>query len=184
VQNYITQLLNSELPFEPGVAVLVWAALFLSNHWIAGSTRAANKAQHFFAVEDWSAVHRGLEPKYVLVQVLYAGLVFLLAQLLGGSGFVFLAGGLIVAIAYLAALNVQGLWSGRALSRSDAATGALTFSTAYAFRHMAYRLGAAGLACALIGLATAHLALLGGAFFLGATAGGYLRRAKRAGAQP
>ena len=184
MENYVTSLFESELPFEPWVAALVWAVLFIANHWIARSTRVANDAQHFIAVEDWSALRRGFEPKYIVVQVLFAAIVFLFALLVGGPAFVFFAGGLIVAMTYGLALNVQGLLSARAMAHPDAATGALTFSTASAFRHMAHRAGGGALACFLIGVAMAHLALLGGALFLASTARGYLRRARNARAQP
>jgi hypothetical protein len=184
LERYVTSLLESKLPFEPWVAALTWVALFLANHWIARSTRIANDAQNFIAVEDWSALRRGFEPKYIVAKVLFAGIVFLFALLLGGSAFVFFAGGLIVAIAYGLALNVQGLLSARAMARPNAANGALTFSTASAFRHMAHRVGGGAFACFLLGLTLAHLALLGGALFLASTARGYLRRARNAPAEP
>jgi hypothetical protein len=184
LEKYVTSLLESELPFDAWVAALVWVALFLANHWTARSTRAANDAQTFIAVEDWSALRRGYEPKYIVAQVLFAGIVFLFAWLLGRSAFAFFAGGLIVAMAYGLALNVQGLLSARALARANAASGVLTFSTPSAFRHMAHRVTGGALGCLLMGLALAHLALLGGALFLASTAGGYFRRARNARAQP
>ena len=150
----------------------------LASHWTGRFTRVAHDAQSFIAVENLSALHRGFEPKFILAQVLYAGIVLLFGLLLGGPGFVFFAGGLIVAVAYGLAMNVQGFLSVRALGHRNAATGTLTLSTAYAFRHMAYRLAAGALACLLIGLALAHLALLGGTLFLASTAGGYLRKAR------
>jgi len=184
LENYITSLLESALPFEPWVAALVWVLLFLANHWIARFTRVANDAQNFIAVDDWSALRRGFKPKYIAAQVFFACIVFLVALLLGGSAFVFFAGGLIVAIAYGLALNAQGLLSARAMASPNAANGALVFSMASAFRHMAHRVAGGAFAYFLIGLALAHLALLGGALFLASTAGGYLRRARSARAEP
>jgi hypothetical protein len=178
LETYINALFESELPFEPWVAAFIWVALFASNRWIAQSARAANDAQHAVTVEDWSALRRGFEPKYVVAQILVAGIVFLLASLLGGSAFVFLAGGLIVALAFGLGLNLQGLLSARALARPNAVIGSVTFTTPSAFRHMAHRAGGAALACLLTGLVLAHLALLGGALFLASTASGYLRKAR------
>jgi hypothetical protein len=163
LENYVTFLFESKLPFEPWFAAPAWVVLFLANHWI---------------------VRRGLEPKYIVAKILFAGIVFLFALLLGGSAFVFFAGGLIVAMACGLALNVQGLLSARALARPNAVNGSLTFSTASAFRHMAHRVSGGALACLLVGLALAHLALLGGALFLASTASGYLHRARSARAQP
>jgi hypothetical protein len=178
LETYVNALFESELPFEPWVAALIWVFLFAANRWIARSTRAANDAQHAVAVEDWNALRRGFEPKYVVAQIMVAGIVFLLALLLGGPAFVFLAGGLIVALAFGLGLNLQGLLSARALARPNAVIGSVTFTTASAFRHMAHRAGGAALVCLLTGLVLAHLALLGGALFLASTASGYLRKAR------
>lgn len=178
MQTYIDELLESTLPFEPSVAALIWVALFVASRWIAQSLRAANDAQHAVTVEDWSVLRRSLEPKYVVAQVLVAGIVFLLALMLGRAAFVFFAGGMIVASACGVGLSAQGLLTARALARPDAVNGAVTFSTASAFRHMAHRAAGAAVPCLLMGLVLAHLALLGGAFFLASTASGYLRKAR------
>jgi hypothetical protein len=184
LEKYVTSLFESELPFEPWVAAVVWVVLFLANHWLARFARVANDSQKFIAVQDWSALRRGFEPKYIVTQVVVASIVFLLALLLSGPAVVFFAGGLIVAMACGLALNFQGLLSARSLAHPKAATGALTFSTASAFRHMAHRVSGGALACFLMGVALGHLALLGGALFLASTASGYLRRARNARAQP
>ena len=181
--NYVNSLLDSRLPFELWDAVLLWAVLFFGNHWVVRLVRAANDAQHVISIQDWSALRRSQEPRYIVGQVLIAGFLFLSAPLLGPSAFVFFAGGLIVALACTLALNVQGLWAARALAQPDAATGELTFSTAYAFRHTAHRAAGGALACALIGLVTMHLAPFGGAFFLASMAYGYVRRARNVGAR-
>jgi hypothetical protein len=175
---YVNELLESELPFEPWVAALIWVALLIASRWIAQSLRAANDAQHAVTVEDWSALRRSLEPKYAIARILVAGIVFLLALQLGTPAFAFFAGGMIVASACGVGLSVQGLLTARALARPDAVNGAVTFSTASAFRHMAHRAAGAGVACLLIGLVLPHLALLGGALFLASTASGYLRKAR------
>jgi len=184
LEHYVASLLASELPFEPWLAVLVWAALFLANHQIARSARIATDAQQFIAVEDWRVLRRGLEPKYVAIQILLALALFRLAFLLGQPAFVFLAGGLLVAMTCAIALNIQALLSSRTLGSPNAAKGALTLSTASACRQMASRAGGVAIGCCLMGLALAHLALLGGALVIALTTIGYLRRARRASAQP
>jgi hypothetical protein len=179
VDTYATSLLNSQLPLGPWLAALTWALLFLANRWVVRRVRTANDSQPFFAVADWSAVRRGLEPKHVLLQVLFAGLVFLCGLSLGGAAFVFFVGGLIVTITFVLALNVQGLLTARAITARSAATGSLTFSAPFAFRHMAHRLTGAAVASLGAGLAVAHLALLGGAFLLASAAAGCWRRARK-----
>jgi hypothetical protein len=178
LERYLISLLASDLPFDAGIAGVVWLVLFLANHRIARLTRAANDSQSALTVEDWSAVRSGLEPRNIAAKIIFAGLVFPLSYLLGGPAFVFFAGGLIVSTIYAIALNVHGLLSARAMSGSDAASGSLNFSTASALKHMSQRAAGSALACLLMGLALAHLALLGGALFLTSTASRYFRRAK------
>ena len=178
MDTYVNELLESALPFEPWLAALIWVALFIASRRIAQSLRVANNAQHAVTVEDWSALRRSLEPKYLVVQILVAGIVFLLASQLGRPAFVFLAGGMIIASAFGLGLTAQGLWTARALARPNAVNGSVTFSTASAFRHMAHRAAGAAVACLLAGLVLAHLALLGGALFLASAANGSLRKAR------
>ena len=98
MESYVTSFLQSRLPFEPWVAALSWVVLFFVNQSTARLTRAANDSQRSLAVDDWSAVRRSFEPKYVAVQIIFAGIVFLLAMQMGGPAYVFLAGGFIVAM--------------------------------------------------------------------------------------
>jgi hypothetical protein len=184
MESYVTLLLESELPFGHWGAPLVWLTLFLANQWVARAARAANDAQHSLTVEDWTPLRRGFQAKYVAVQVLVGGVVFLLAAQLDESGNVFLAGGFIVAFAYALAQNLQGLLSARALSRPNTASGTLTFSTASAFRHNAHRLFGGACASLVAGLVVAHLALLGGAFFLVSMGIGSWRKARNVLPQP
>jgi len=184
LDSYATSLLESQLPFGTSIAALAWAALFVANHRVIRSLRAANDAQRSIAAENWSVLRRGSEPKHIVIQIIFAGFVFLFGLILGGGAYVFFVGGLIVAIAYMLALNLQGLLSARALAQPNAATGTLTFSTASAFRHMAHRAAGGAFASFVVGLLLAHLALLGGAFFLASTAAGCLRRARNVRAQP
>ncbi len=183
MDTYLTTLLESELPFGPWAFALTWVLLFAANHWIAGRARVANDAQTFIEVEDWAALRRGFSPLYAAARVLYAACVFAISLGLGNAAFAFLFGGLVVATANALALNAQGLLNARVMARADAATGRLRFSTASAIRHNANRVTGAAIACLVIGLVLAQLALLGGAFFLAAMAIGHLRRANRTRAQ-
>ena len=162
---------------------MVLVALLLANHVVVRSVRLANEAQHFIEVEDWTPFRRVSQPKALLVQAVVIGIVFLLGLDRGGAVFVFLAGGMIVLLACHVGLNLQGLLSARGLARPGAATGALTYSTAAAFQHMADRILGAAVACLFAGLALGHLALLGGALLLASGAFGAWRRARNAGTQ-
>jgi hypothetical protein len=179
LSNYMAHLFGSELPFSPGLTVLVWLGSFLSNHLVARIAHAANDAQRLIVVEGQSdALRRGLRVKYILAQLLFAGVVYGVALSIGGQAFVFFVGGLIVSAVCTLGLNVQAAWSARAWVRPGAAHGAVTLSTSLGFRQLASRLGGYAVTCLILGLALAHLALLGGALILGSTALGYLRRAK------
>ena len=178
METYAASLLASALPFDTLGAVLIWAGLFAANHWIARLTRAANDGQQFVDVDDWTKLRRGFEPRSIVAQIVFGAIVLGIAHWLGGPAFVFFAGGLIVSKCFGLAMNVQGLWAARTMAQAGAARGKLTFTTASAFRHMGHRLGAAALTCLLAGVILASLALLGGALFLAATAGGCFRRAR------
>jgi hypothetical protein len=184
VENYLASLLESALPLPPWTVALVLVTLLLANYSVVRSIRLANEAQHFVAVEDWTPFRRVSRPKYLLVQLVVVGIVFLLGLGRGGAAYVFLAGGMLVFLACHFGLNLQGLLSARGLARPAAATGTLTYSTAAAFRHTADRIFGAAVASLVAGLALGHLALLGGAVFLAAGAVGSWRRAKNARVPP
>jgi hypothetical protein len=179
LEAYIATLLDSELPFDAWAATLTWVALFVANHWVARIARAANDAQKLVVVEDWSAVRRGFEPKYMLVQILVASSVFMFGFFLGRLAFTFLAGGLIVARMCALSLNVQSVFLARSMADPGAGKGAVILSTPLALRQVSQRLGGSALSCLLAGLALAHLALLGGALLLASHAAAYSRRAQR-----
>lgn len=183
MDTYLASLFDSELPFDPWVAALTWLVLFVANQGCARSARAAHDAQKFISVEDWGALRRGFEPKYMLAQLLLASGVFVFGFFLGRPAFAFFAGGLIVAKTCALSLNVQSIFSARALAVSGAAEGSVTLSTALALRQAAQRLGCSALACLLMGLVVLHLALLGGALILASGAWGFLRRAGKERAQ-
>jgi hypothetical protein len=184
LDGYFASLLDGALPLPPWVLALVLLTLLLANFYLALSLRDANSAQHFVTVEDWTPFRRVSQPKYLVVQIVFVAIVFFLALDLGGAGYVFLAGGLLVFLACHFGLNLQGLLAARGLANPNAATGALTYSTAAAFRHTAHRILGAAVTCLISGLALGHLALLGGALFLAAAAFGSWRRAQKVRAQP
>jgi hypothetical protein len=179
LQTYLAALFDSTLPFPPWGPTLLWAVLFLLNHQVVKLARVANNAQRGIVIEDWNALRQGSEPKYIFMQVLVAVLGFTLAFLLGGAGYTFFAGGLIIQIGCVLSLNLQALLTARSMARPDAGTGTFTFSTPAAFRQLAHRVFSIAIAALFAGLVTAHLALLGGAALLGVTASGLYRKARK-----
>ena len=75
-------------------------------------------------------------------------------------------------------LNLRSILFLRALSQPGAAKGSVTLSNHSAVKDLAFQFFGAAAFCLFLGILLAHLALLGGAFFLSATAFGYLRKAK------
>jgi hypothetical protein len=176
-------LVDSELPFGPWPVAATWLALFAINFRIARRARALNDALTFVSIGDRTALRRGMQPKYVAGQVVFAALVLAIAIVAGGAPFVFLAGGLITAIAWAVGANLQSLLSARAMSQPGQVSGDVTLSMSYSYRQLAYRCGTGAFVCLLLGMLLAHLALIGGAFMLGMACLGYLRRARRAQAK-
>lgn len=177
--NYFSTIIHSHLPFDAWIAVAFWCVLFFSSQIIARRARAGSEVLAIVVVEGRKTLSRGFQLKYVIAQIVLAGSLLLASLLLGEPAFVFCVGGLIVSVAFTLGLNVQSLLSVSAMARTNAATGQLKLSTAFSFRQMAQRLLGSAIICALLALALAHLALLGGAFFLGSTAAGYSRRARQ-----
>jgi hypothetical protein len=176
---YWLALLNSELPFAPWIAIALWAALFVGNHLVAHATRAITAGQDIIVVQNRADLERGFRPHLVLMQALFGALIFVFALSAGAPPvYVFLGGGLIVSLTCALGLNLQAYLSAHAMQRHGAVTGSLQLSSAYATRQQVHRLAASALVCAILGGLTGHLALLGGAVLLAATALGYRRRIK------
>src|SRR6266496_3846211 len=82
----------------------------------------------------------------------------------------------VVTSAVSISLNLRSILFLRSLSQPGAARGSVTFSNHLAVKDLAFQLFGAAAFCLILGILLAHLALFGGAFFLLATAFGYLRR--------
>jgi len=184
LEGYLASLLDSALPLPAWAVALLLLALLVANFCLVLALRGANDAQRFISLEDWTPFRRVSRPKHLLIQIVFVGLVFLLALDRGGATYVFLAGGVLVFLACHLGLNLQGLLAARGLAQPNAATGALTYSTAAAFRHMAHRILGAAVTSLIVGAAIGHLALLGGGVFLAAAAYGSGRRAQNVRTQP
>lgn len=166
------------LPLE--VLPLVWLALYLANSALAQAAQRIDAAQRQVRFEQRERLLRGQRPLMRLVQVLIAALAFAVALLARGAIGVAFAGGIVLQIATIFSLNLQAFLSARALAQSGASQGELRLSPAYAYRQMSARLCGGALLMLLAGLLLPHLAPLGAAYLLFATAMGYLRRAAAA----
>jgi hypothetical protein len=181
--HYVTAFEHSRLPFGVGVAALIWLVLFIANLLVARRVARASDSQAVIVAEGRAALRRGFLPLYVFVQVSMAAMVFPVSAFVGEPFFVVLGGGQLVCVIFVLGLNVHSLLSITAMARANAVEGQLKLSVAFSFRQVAQRLIGAAVTCVLLALLLAHLALLGGAVLLGATAAGHLRRARHADAR-
>jgi hypothetical protein len=176
-------LLYSQLPFGASTIALLWLVLFVANHLVARRVRLWTDAQTLVVAEGKQQLRRAFQPRYFVLQIVFASGVFLAGFCIGSFAFPFFAGGLLVSVIYTLGLNIQGALAARSMLRGRGVEGALKFSTAFAYRQMAQRMTGGAIVCLLLGLVLPHLALLGGALLLGSTSAGYLRRARQADAR-
>jgi len=147
MHEYLDRLTSSSLPFPLWVAGLIWATALLGQYAIARARLLDQK----------DAARAFLGP-------LVAGAAVITLSSLGASTFqAFFAGGWCVMT--VASLVLMFVWS-----REKASDAALLVGRR--IRH----LGVASAFALLLALALPHLAFLGAAVFLGATALGYLRK--------
>lgn len=181
MERYLDALVHSALPFDVGVAVALWLAVFAANHLVVARARAANDAQSTVAMQGTASLRRGSQPAFLLLQAALAAFVIAAGFMLGGIASTFFIGGQLVAAAFNLGLNVQSLLAARTLAGGQGVQGSLALSEAYAWRQASQRMAGAALASVLLGLLLAHAAPFGGALILGSTAAGFRRKARRAG---
>lgn len=172
---YLNELMSSTMPLPVWAICLLWLILFASANLLFVKGRALSNAQNFFVISGPRPLH-DLSPRLILFQALFAAVVFTSSLFLGGPAFVLLAGGWVILSAVSTAINLRSLLYFRALSLQGAADGSVTLSAQLSAKNQAFQLFAAATLCLCAGILVAHLALLGGALFLTATATGILRK--------
>jgi hypothetical protein len=180
---YLSALQSSTLPLPlPGVVVL-WCLLYLLSHALARKQQAVFRShpQTFIITEEPSRLVREQSWGLVCVHLLLTAGVFASAALGGPPAVAFLAGGWVVTTAVSIPITLRRILFQRALSEPGAASGSVTLSCDLALESLAFELFGVSVFVLILGLCLAHLALLGGAFFIGATAFGYIRKTRRPG---
>lgn len=181
MDDYLDALIRSTLPFGLGVAALFWLILFVANHLVVARARAANDAQSTVEMQGEAELRRASRPMFLLMQIALFAFVFVAGAALGGVAATFFIGGQLVAVAFSLGLNVQSLLAARVLAAGQGVEGVLALTQAYLWQQASQRMAGAALSSLLLGCMLAHAALFGGAFVLGATAAGFLRRARMTG---
>jgi Na+/pantothenate symporter len=180
MESYLSHLMSSSLPIATWGLVLVWLILFSFSHVLSQKGNDLVKKQSYILNGDTNELGQKQNWKLTVFQLLFSSAIITVAAFMGGAGFVFFAGGWIVITAVSIPLNLRNLLFLRELSRPDAATGSVSLSSRLAVQDAAFKLLGMASFCLLLGLVLAHLALLGGALFMSATAIGYLRKPKKA----
>jgi hypothetical protein len=180
VDAFWESLFNSRLLTSPMPAASIIVALYCSGYLVHRKALALFHAQSLIAGEQLTPTEQKYGIYLPLAQLSYIGAVFLLAVYGGGAFFTFLGGGLIVVLLIYNTHGLRTVWFYHTLAEPGAATGAVSMSAPFLIRSRAGFYLASALTCLLAGLLMCHLALLGGAFILGATGLGYLRRARQA----
>ena len=178
---YFQALMSRGLALPLEVLPFVWLALYLANSALARAARHTSAAQRHVQYEQREVLlARAQRPGMRLLQLLLAAIAFTVALIARGAIGVAFAGGIVLQLATVFSLNVHAFLAARALARSGASSGELSLSPAYAYREMSARLHGGAVLMLLIGLLLPHLAPIGAAYLLFASALGYSRRAAAA----
>lgn len=183
MQAYVASLIGSELPLEPWLVGLIWLLLLGGTHIVGRKSRLLLRAQGHVVVEESAQLARSIEPRFVLVQLTFAVVVFSLCYYLGEPAFTLIAGGFVVALAMAFGLNLHSLAFARRLHNEGSATGKVTLSAAFVLGDMGRKALGVSVALLITGLVLAQLSLLGGALFLALAGVGYVRRSRQQHAQ-
>lgn len=183
MSEYLNALQSSSLPLPFWGVVVLWCLLYSLSYALAQTQEAVAKShpQNFIATGEPTGRIREQSWKLACAQVILTGAIFISARLLGGPAFVFLAGGWVVTTAVSIPIALRRILFQRALSDPEAASGSVTLSYDLAIESLAFELFGAAVFVLILGVCLSHLALLGGAFFIGATAFGYIRKTRRPG---
>ncbi len=179
MENYFNNLMSSSLPLPLWVLIIIWFILFIAAHILTWKGNALANQQSFIVTRKTDELVSGQNWRLTVFQILFTSAIFTFATIIGGPFFVFFAGGWIVITAVSIPLNLRSVLYLRAIVQSEAATGSVTISNRLAVKDVAFKLYGLAAFCLILGLVMAHLALLGGALFISATATGYLRKLKQ-----
>lgn len=176
---YVDALLNSKFVFAPWVLGIVWVLLTALSFWASAQARAALAAQRHIVVDYGPALTKAFQPRFMVVQVLFAAAMLWGSHYIGELTFTFIGGGYVVALAVGLGLNLYSLLFARRLSRDAGVDGSVGLSAKFVVADIGYRSLGGALIVLISGLVFAQLALLGGALFLGSSGFGYVRKSRR-----
>ncbi len=176
---------ESNLPLPALTCVLVWLLLYASAQVLAWRVAKLGELHPQTSILVGGATVQIKRQSWVLMcfQLALTAVIFLVGYVLGPLGFAFLAGGWVVTTAVSIPIMLRKILFHRSLLLPGAATGSVTLSGPLSVKSASFELLGLAAFVAVLGLIFANPALLGGGFFVAATALGYLRKARAAEAK-
>jgi hypothetical protein len=177
---YFDAISTSSLPLRWEAVAACIAVVFLVTQVLYREALSAAAAQTYLVADYVTAEEKRWGWVLPLTQLAYGAAVFLFALYAGGALFTLLVGGLFLSMLFSAAHNLRSVLYYRSFAIPGAADGQVSAPAITLMRHRVHVYVQGCLFCLFAGLFLAHLALLGGALFLGLSALGYRRRLRRA----
>ena len=176
---YLRAFESNSFPLPALSCVLVWCLLYASAQILGWrSAKLAEACPQASILVGGPAVKiKNQSWGLVCVQLALTALIFLAGYILGPHGFAFIAGGWVVTTAVSIPITLRKALFHRALLLPGAATGSVTLSSPLALKCASFELLGLAMFVTVLGLCFANPALLGGGFFIAATAMRYLRKA-------
>jgi hypothetical protein len=179
LDDYLSRLSSSTLPLPQEGVIVFWCVVFVVMHFLASKVNQLVAASKTIRADTSDKALSNPSPQILLLQVLLAAFVFGASPYAGNAFFVFMGGGWAVTTLISLPNILMGFLTYKAYSQPGAMQGSVKMSERLTIMRAAFQTFGMALACLLLGIFLAHLALLGGAFVLTATAVGYLRRLRR-----
>lgn len=179
MSSYLEALINTPLPIDPWLVGILWLALILGVHRLAVRSRSVRATQQRVIIERDAAVDTTGLPRFILVRMVVAALLFALCYWVGEPLFSFVAGGFVAALAMAFGLNLHALAFARRLHEEGAVEGSVTLLPRFVVADVGSRALGAAVVFLIAGLAFAQLPLLGGALVLAWTGYRHVRRARQ-----
>ena len=188
---YLRAFESNSLPIPPLACVFVWCLLYATAQVLGWRVARLAEVHPQTSILIAGPAVPIKKQSWVLmfIQLALTAFIFSAAYMLGPLGFAFLAGGWVVTTAVSIPMTLRKALFHRALLLPGAATGTVTLSSPLAVKSAAFELFGLAAFVTVLGLCFANPPLLGGGFFIAATAQGYLRKAtiaetKNATAEP
>jgi hypothetical protein len=176
---YFDVLASSHLTFGWKGVAFAFLILFVSSHVLHRRALSLYNAQPHVSGDNLTEIEKRWGWVLPANQFIFGVAIILVAVYCEEPLFTLLAGGLLVTSIFAVSTNLRTIFHYRSLALPGAVQGSIQLSHYSLLRTRAIAYFAAAFFCLLTGLVLPHLALLGGAFILGSTGIGFLRRARR-----